>query len=183
MHEADHLLWARRVVPAVLMAFGLGACSYLPAVSDVKLLPDTRTFIPTNPNEFNKASINTMRPVTQQDLVDGQGLCPGMAMVDGVPVAGAADVPVPRGVALDMTECEVVNALGRPQATDLSTNERGERNVILTYGASERPGVYQFVGGRLVSIERGADTPEPPPPAAAAKKPAPKRQAKKPPAT
>jgi len=27
----------------------------------------------------------------------------------------------------------------------------------MTYAGSERPGVYQFIGGRLVSIERGAE--------------------------
>lgn len=160
----------------LLVAVGLGACSYLPDVTEIKLVPQVNTFIPTSSNDFNKASVNTNRPVTQRDLVDGQGLCPGMAIVDGAPAAGS-EPTLPRGVALDMTECEVVQALGRPQNTDLSANERGARNVILTYAGSERAGVYQFVSGRLVAIDRGEEPAAPPP---AAKKPAPKKQAKKP---
>jgi hypothetical protein len=175
MHQVRVVRAAGRAVP-LLVAIGLGACSYLPDVTEIKLVPQVSSFIPTSSNDFNKASVNTNRPVSQQDLVDGQGLCPGMALVDGVPAAGS-EPALHRGVALDMTECEVVQALGRPQNTDLSANERGERNVILTYGGSERSGIYQFVSGRLVAIDRGE---EPAAPSPAAKKPAPKKQAKKP---
>lgn len=141
----------------------------MPGLADVKL-PSASTFIPTNANAFNEASVNTTRPATAADLVDAQGSCPGAAPAgDGEPAANA------RGVGLDMTECQVVQALGAPQATDITKNERGERAVALTFLGTERAGIYRFVRGRLVSIERapGAEPERP------AKQP-PKKQAKGP---
>jgi hypothetical protein len=91
------------------------------------------------------------------------------------PAPGAPGAPqIPRGIALDMSECDVVRAVGYPGQVEISTNERGERSVILTYVEGERAGVYRFVAGRLKSMERA---PEPPAPA----KPAPaKKPGKKP---
>jgi hypothetical protein len=66
-----------------------------------------------------------------------------------------------------MTECEVVRALGQPQAVDL-TQPGGQRRVVITYKTGERAGSYEFVGGRLTAIERGDE----PPPAATKKPPA-----------
>lgn len=94
------------------------------------------------------------------------------------PVVGAPDQPTAapvRGVALDMTECDVVRVAGYTNAVEISANENGQRAVVLTYASGPRPGIYRFVSGRLVSIERG---PEPPPaqkPAKPAKK---KKQAR-----
>ena len=67
-----------------------------------------------------------------------------------------------------MSECEVVRAIGYTGQMEISTTERGERSVVLTYLQGERPGIYRFVSGRLKSIERA---PEPPAPPAAPKKP------------
>jgi hypothetical protein len=78
-----------------------------------------------------------------------------------------------RGIALDMSECDVVRTLGYTGQVEISTNERGERSVVLTYLQGERPGIYRFVSGRLKTMERA---PEPPAPA----KSAPKKPAKKP---
>jgi hypothetical protein len=148
----------------------MGACSNMPGLTDVKL-PSASTFVPTNANAFNQASVNTTRPVTAADLVDAQGLCPGAAASDSE--SGQSNA---RGVALDMTECQVVQALGAPQATDIATNERGERAVTMTFVGTERAGVYRFVRGRLVSIERAPGAAEPERPT----KQPPKKQAKKP---
>ena len=71
-----------------------------------------------------------------------------------------------------MTECEVIGAMGRPGDIQSSANERGERMVTMTYMMPERP-IYRFVGGRLATIERGAEPPPPEP--VKKKKPAPKR--------
>ena len=65
-----------------------------------------------------------------------------------------------RGVGLGMTECDVVRAVGHTDRMEISANERGQRSVVLTYPGGERPGIYRFVGGQLVAIER---TGEPPP--------------------
>jgi hypothetical protein len=66
------------------------------------------------------------------------------------------------GIALQMTECEVVQRAGNPEGIEFG-NEGGERSVVLTYTAGARPGIYRFGGGRLYSIERA------PEPAGAAK--------------
>ncbi len=51
----------------------------------------------------------------------------------------------------------MVGRIGTPDRVDLGSNERGERAAVLTYTRGARPGVYRFAGGRLVSIERGAE--------------------------
>ena len=63
----------------------------------------------------------------------------------------------PRGVALQMTECQVVGTIGYTDRVEISANERGERSVTLTYLSGDRPGVYRFRTGRLVSMERVAE--------------------------
>src|SRR5262249_38174412 len=64
------------------------------------------------------------------------------------------------GIALQMTECDVVRRAGPVEKIDIGSDERGERAVTLTYLRGPWPGGYRFAGGRLVSIERG---PGPPP--------------------
>jgi hypothetical protein len=75
----------------------------------------------------------------------------------------------PRGIALQMTECQVVQAAGYTDRVEISANERGQRSVTLTYMSGERPGIYRFVGGRLASMERVAEPPQPKKPQKATK--------------
>src|SRR5262249_46200998 len=113
-------------------------------------------------------TISPTAPVGPADLVNGQGQCS---------TSPAADAS-PRGVRLDMTECEVVNALGPPNTVDFPSQGGGsERRVILTYKSGERPGIYAFSGGRLSDIERGDE-----PPPTVAKKPPAKKSKPQPPA-
>jgi hypothetical protein len=79
-----------------------------------------------------------------------------------------------RRIALEMSECDLVHAAGYTSQVEISTNERGERSVVLTYLQGEQAGIYRFVSGRLKSIERVAEPPAPAKPAA------PKKPAKKP---
>jgi hypothetical protein len=160
----------------------LAACSSsLPDFSQFKL-PNPRQMLPSNSDTYvAPASARASRPVGPQDLVDGQGLCPGMATGAEIAsgsdaAAGAAPAPpaAPGAVGLDMSECEVVRAAGQPQTVNIGTNDRGDRRVVMTYANSERAGTYEFVSGRLTSLERG---PEPPPP------PKPEKPAKKKPAS
>ena len=160
------------VLIAAAAALGTGACSNMPSWSDVKL-PSSSTFIPSNANAFNQATVNTTRPVTAADLVDAQGGCAGASAATSEGEPGQLNA---RGVGLEMTECQVAQALGAPEATDIARNERGERAVTMTYLRTERAGLYRFVRGRLVSIERAPGAAEPERPA---KQPA-KKQAKKP---
>jgi hypothetical protein len=169
----------RRGAVVAALACGLLACTSLPDVTQVRApTMDFGAFEIRDWNSYAKNQAST-RAVGANDLVDPSGRCAGTAMgepgADG-PTGPQTGAPVPsaRGVGLDMTECEVVSALGPPQNVDVSANERGERNVIFTYVGSDRSGTYHFVGGRLVSLERG---PEPATPPVAQKKPA-KKQAK-----
>jgi hypothetical protein len=62
-----------------------------------------------------------------------------------------------RGIGLEMSECDVVRFAGPPNNVQISANERGERTVVLTYLSGERPGIYNFVSGRLKTMQRVAE--------------------------
>ena len=67
----------------------------------------------------------------------------------------------PRGIALQMTECQVVSVAGYTNQVEISANQRGERLVTLTYPSGDRPGIYRFRNGRLTNMERVAEAPQP----------------------
>jgi hypothetical protein len=117
-------------------------------------LPDRSTFFPTGITSYTRP-VSASGPVGPADLVDGQGRCAGQPQTAG---SGS------RGVGLEMTECEVVRALGQPQSAEFGSQAPGERTAVLTYTTGERPGIYRFAGGRLVAVERGAEQPQLPPP-------------------
>jgi hypothetical protein len=108
------------------------------------------------------------RPITANDLVDANGACPTAAAPDSL---GG-------GIAIGMSECDVVARVGPPSAVDLGRNPNGDRTAILTYQSGVRPGVYRFVAGRLKEMDR---VEVPPPPPQPVKKKAEKTIAKKPP--
>jgi hypothetical protein len=120
------------------------------------------------------------KPVTAEDLVSADGLCPGMAPPAGPADAnaqtggGAAPTPSTTGtVALGHTECDVVRGIGAPESVNLSNNGRGDRVVVINYLRGQRAGIYTFTSGRLSSIERGSEPVEQPKPAKSkVKKPA-----------
>jgi hypothetical protein len=159
----------------LLVALALGACA----------MPDIDSFrVPDSTTLFRPLSVANVRdrvlpPVTAEDMVDTEGRCAGALTAvpsgEGSPPADPGQIPViPSGIALDMTECDVVKRAGAPERVELGTNERSERTAILTYIRGARPGIYHFTAGRLTSMERG---PEPPP----APKPArPQKRAPKP---
>lgn len=155
----------------------LGACSSDLSLNNLTLVPKPETMMrkPDWPAFSPGKNDFALHPVTAADLVNQDGQC--AAASEPVASAGdptAASVAAPGGgVALQMTECEVVRRAGPVEALDIGSNERGERAVTLTYLRGPSPGVYRFVGGRLLSIERA---PGPPPAPAksqkATKKPA-----------
>lgn len=120
------------------------------------------------------------KPVTPDDLISADGLCPGMApqggpananaLSDGA--AAAPTTPVQTGVvALGHTECDVARGAGAPDNVSLSTGPGGGRVAVLTYSRGPRAGIYTFTAGRLSSIERGPEAaPEPKPVRARSKK-------------
>jgi len=78
------------------------------------------------------------------------------------------------GIALGMTECDVVRRAGLAGHVNISAGDKGERKVVLTYLSGTWPGIYTFDAGRLKEVSRA---PVPPP---AAKPAVRKKKAKKP---
>ena len=164
---------ARRWGPlaAALVLAGLAGCSgEMPSMPKFDLgitRPDTNFFV--------KDDKPVQRPATGEELIGADGRCAGDAVgrpsalnfqagpaAPGSPpppgpAEGAASGPVRTGVGLGMSECDVVRALGVTDRIEMSSNERGERSLVLTYPKGSRPGVYRFVAGRLTSIERLPD--------------------------
>jgi hypothetical protein len=177
-------MWRAGLV-AGLIALG-GCSSQMPDLTQFKL-PNSRSFLPSNVDTYvSPTTSRSLAPVGPTDLVDAQGFCAGTAppaeTAQGSDAGAAAPTPaaapaVPGAVGLDMTECEVVRALGPPQSVNFGANDRGERRVTMVFFAGERSGSYQFTSGRLTSLERGPEPPPPPKPERAAKK---KPAAKKP---
>jgi hypothetical protein len=106
-------------------------------------------------------------PVGANQMVDASGACPAMAAANPVAAAppaespGAAGAPgaaadplLGGGIALGMTECDVVYRAGAPSNVQIGTNPNGARGVVLTYNGGPRPGIYRFEAGRLMDMDR-----------------------------
>lgn len=183
---------------SAMLSLWIAGCSALPTSLSQINAPkfDSSTIFVPDPTQFAPKQEGS-QPITPADLVDGNGMCADMSPLPAAapppaPAAGnpenlsaapaAASPPAARNVALQMSECEVVRALGRAGDIQLSANERGDRVVTMTYMTPERP-VYRFIAGRLATIERTAEPPPPEPvkkKKAPAKKPVAKRQAQPP---
>jgi hypothetical protein len=144
-----------RGVAFAAAAVAASGCSVMPDMSEFRL-PNRNSFLPSSTAAY-VGPVSKTGPVGAADLVDGQGSCSGGGT--------EATAGVPRGVGLEMTECEVVRALGPPQSAQIGDEGNGVRSSVLTYRSGDRPGVYRFSAGRLKTIEQG-DEPLP-----AAKKP------------
>lgn len=124
-----------------------------------------------------------LRPITPNDLVNTDGSCPAPPPMPAPPAqtapgvapdAAAAASPdasslLGSGVALGMSECDVVYRAGQPTSVQLGQTSYGARSAVLTFQSGPRPGIYRFEGGRLMEMDRVAETP---PPVATTKKPA-----------
>ena len=139
-----------RLIAVAVLAPSVAACSS--DVGSSKILPKLGSF--ESLSLGNAAPKSELRPVTAADLVGPQGQCAG---------AGQDASAARGGIALEMTECEVVGRAGTPENIELGTTDRGERSVTLTYTGGPRPGIYRFSSGRLYAIERTQEpAPEPP---------------------
>jgi hypothetical protein len=74
----------------------------------------------------------------------------------------AAAAQPPNGIAVGMTECDVVHVAGPTTQIQIGANERGERTVVMTYPEGDHAGIYRFTSGVLASID---EVPAPPKPA------------------
>ena len=167
-------------LPLVVLSLMLAACSGadLSQVSLPKV--DSSVLVTPNFNEFQKRE-QGLGPIGPQDLVDASGRCPAAAApaqgtdVAGGGQAGAGSAPAAqlsgRPIVLKMTECDLVGAAGAPEDIQIGANERGDRAVTLEYKAGIHAGIYRFVSGRLVSVERVEGAPETPAKKPPARKP------------
>jgi hypothetical protein len=125
--------------------------------------PDAATMF--RPMSVTSTTERTLPPATAQDMVDAEGRCAGAwtapAASEGAlaPEQGAGPA-ISSGIAIDMTECDVVKRAGAPDQIAIGSNERRERTATLTFLQGARPGIYHFTAGRLTLMERA---PEPPP--------------------
>ena len=161
-----------RMIAVAVFSSAVAACSSDLGLNNVTLVPKPDTLLRKpdwatfsgGKNEF------TLRPVTAADLVNSAGQCAGDGGQAGSDPATAGAGLVAGGIALQMTECDVVRRAGAVDKIDFGSDDRGERIVTLTYLRGPWPGIYRFSGGRLVAIERA---PVPPPaPAKSQKAPA-----------
>ena len=160
------------------LALAVAGCSSDLSLNNLTLVPKPETMM----RKPDWAAISpgktdfSLRPVTPADLVNADGVCAAATeQAAGFADSSAAGSgPGAGGIALQMTECDVVRRAGAVERIDVSADDRGERAVVLTYLRGPSAGVYRFVGGRLVSIERA---PGPPPAPAKAQKAAPKKPA------
>src|SRR5262245_4399860 len=154
-----------RTITQALLAVtsvALAACS-APDLTQVSLVPkiDRNTFIPPNFNEFQMRE-QLRGPVGPNDLIDAAGRCPDVGPAQAPDVAanqwgegtGQPAQPPAHPVALKMTECALVRTVGAPSNVEIGANERGDRAVRIEYKTGDRPGIYHFIDGRLVSIQR-----------------------------
>jgi hypothetical protein len=160
-------------IQVVAMSLMLGACS-VGGFSDVFSKPPELPKLDMELNPFSRVTSATAPGatrivVTPADFVNADGSCAGQSSDSNT------GNPVPTGIALEMTECGMVQLLGPPEKLDVGANERGERSVTMLYSKGERPGLYTFTRGQLTAMDRV----EPPPPPPKPKKPA-KPPAKKP---
>jgi hypothetical protein len=159
MQRSNRIVLRAMAMAALVQA--LGACSSDLSLNNLTLVPKPETLMrkpdwatfSTGKNDF------LLRPLTSADFVNQDGQCAAAAEQAREPAGAEGAAPV-GGIALQMTECEVVRRAGQVEKVDISADERGERTVVLSYLRGSAAGVYRFVGGRLVSIERA---PGPPP--------------------
>jgi hypothetical protein len=165
------------VLGALAVALCLGGCA-----------DDTGGWFAKPLNVFNKggysySSLGQSRhdqSVASNDLVEANGACPGYVAPATPPVPGSrgAGEALPDqgsslgGIALGMSECEVVSRLGPPTAVNIGQNPNGARSSALTFKGGPRPGLYRFEGGRLSELDRVDE-----PPARDATKPVKKKPA------
>ena len=121
------------------------------------------------------------RPITANDLVNGNGSCPppavapapppapGQAMAPAAPAADTAAL-LGGGVALGMSECDVVFRAGQPSSVQIGSLPNGDRTAVLTFNSGPRAGIYHFQNGALREMDGVPMAAAPPP--AVRKKPA-----------
>ena len=113
------------------------------------------------------------QPITANDLVATNGSCPPPPAVQQAAPAPAANQPgsapaatdtgalLGGGIALGMSECDVVFRAGAPSAVQIGNAPNGDRTAVVTFNGGPRAGIYHFQSGALVEVERSQTAPAP----------------------
>jgi hypothetical protein len=181
-----------RVVPALVLAAALCGCANVDWESTQGWFSKPLDVAGRNAGGYTFSELaetkQRQRPITANDLVDNNGACPAPAAPPAQPQAQAspaAPAPAPTtdsllggGVALGMSECDIVARAGAPSQVQLGKNPNGDRTAVLTFTGGPRAGIYHFERGSLMTMDRVA-TPVPPQQEAKKKAVKPTKQAKK----
>lgn len=117
------------------------------------------------------------RPPAEPAVGSVAGDLAGAPMPAGAPAAADIDPGAPQvvgGIALAMSECDVVRRAGTPANVNIGGGDNNERRVVLTYLSGPWPGIYTFASGRLNEISAAPVQPKPAAKPVAKKKPAPR---------
>ena len=121
-------------------------------------------------SELHESKVRA-QPITANDLIEANGSCPPPAAqqaaastpVDpsgGAPSATDTGALLSGGIALGMSECDVVFRAGAPSDIQIDQNPNHDRTTVLTFNSGPHPGIYHFRGGALIEVERGQITPQ-----------------------
>jgi hypothetical protein len=182
MRRPDRKLFDRRNVgraAAIALLPLVAACTDF-SMNQVNPLPRVSSFVSNSTLAFSNYSGNDMfktQPLTEADFINPDGSCASAPLNPAAPPSPdpADQGLIQGGIALQMSECDVVRRAGRPDNIEMGAGERGARSLVLTYNSGPRPGIYRFASGRLYTVERGAELT--PPPAKPKAKPAKKKTA------
>jgi hypothetical protein len=163
------------VVGALAVAVALGGCANVDYENKDAWFAKPFEFVSRKGgftfSELQESKART-QPITGNDLVAANGSCPAPA-VPQAPAAAAASQPgsapaaadsgtlLGGGIALGMSECDVVNRAGAASAVQIGKNPNGDRTAVLTINSGPRPGIYHFEAGALVEVERVQTAPAP----------------------
>ena len=113
------------------------------------------------------------RAITANDLVNANGSCPPPAARPALPAApGQATAPAAPadtadllggGIALGMSECDVVFRAGQPSSVQIGRLPNGDRSAVITFDSGPRAGVYRFEKGALKELDALPMAAAPPP--------------------
>lgn len=175
-------------IGALAIAVALGGCANVDENKDVWFSKPFQVVSKSGGYTFSELqeSKDRSRPITPNDLVAANGACPPPAVPQAAvpPTAAAPQAAAPPaaapptanqpgsppatsdgdtllggGIALGMSECEVVYRAGAPNAVQIGKNPNGDRTAVLTFGGGPRPGIYHFEAGALMEVERGQAAP------------------------
>jgi hypothetical protein len=168
------------IVGALAGALALGGCANVDYENKDAWFSKPFQFVSRNGGySFSELQESKARahPITANDLVAANGSCPPPAAVQQAPAAPAAGAAANQagsapaatdtngllggGIALGMSECDVVFRAGAPNNVQIGKNPNGDRTAVLTFDSGPRPGIYHFEAGALMEIERAQTAPAP----------------------